>query len=105
MTRRWWAVVCVAGLLAAACTDAKTKSSTDAGLGDPGNCVVVDMASSPEKIDLMTALAKTFNGSKIAKVGSDCIFVRPQKKSSGAAAQRLYTNWDESIDGPRPVIW
>ena len=105
MSRRWWAVFCVAGLLVAACTEAKTKSATDAGLGDPGNCIVVDMASSPEKIDLMTSLAKAFNASNLAKLGSDCVFVRPQKKSSGAAAQLLYTNWDEKIDGPRPVVW
>jgi Ca-activated chloride channel family protein len=105
MTKQWWAVLCLAGLLAAACTEAKPKSPADVGLGDPGNCVVVDMASSPEKIDLITALAKAFNGSKLAKLGNECIFVRPQKKSSGGAAQLLYTNWDETIDGPRPVVW
>ena len=104
--RRWWAVVCLAGLLAGACTETKPKSTTpDAGLGDPGNCIVVDMASSPEKIDLMTALAKAFNGTSQAKLGSDCIFVRPQQKSSGGAAQLLYTNWDETTNGPRPVVW
>jgi Ca-activated chloride channel family protein len=63
------------------------------------------MASSPEKIDLMTALAKAFNGSPLAKLGAECIFVRPQKKSSGGAAQLLYTNWDEAVEGPRPVVW
>jgi Ca-activated chloride channel family protein len=105
MTKRWWALVCVAGLVAGACTEAKTKLPGDTGLGDPGNCIVVDMASSPEKIDLMTALAKAFNGTDRAKLGNECIFVRPQKKSSGAAAQLLYTNWDEAVDGPRPVIW
>ena len=26
-------------------------------------------------------------------------------KSSGAAAQLLSTNWDEGVDGPRPVVW
>jgi Ca-activated chloride channel family protein len=105
MTKRWGAVLCLASLLAAACTEAKPKSPADTGLGDPGSCVVVDMASSPEKIDLMTALAKAFNGSGLAKLGNDCIFVRPQKKSSGGAAQLLYTNWNESVDGPRPVVW
>src|SRR5258708_30525365 len=54
---------------------------------------------------LMTALAKTFNSSNAAKLGNECIFVWPQKKSSGLAAQLLYTNWDESVDGPRPVVW
>ncbi|MEY2451043.1 MAG: Ca-activated chloride channel [Acidimicrobiaceae bacterium] len=105
MSRRWWAVVCLAGLFAAACTSAKEPTSIDPGLGDPGDCIVVDVASSPEKIDLMTTLAKTFNGSKLATVDNQCIFVRPQKKSSGGAAQLLYTNWDEAVDGPRPVVW
>ena len=63
------------------------------------------MATSPEKGDLMTSLAKAFNGTDEAKLGNDCIFVRPQNKSSGAAAKLLYTNWDESVDGPRPVVW
>ena len=105
MTKRWWALVCLVGLVTAACTEAKTKSANDPGLGDPGNCIVVDMASSPEKIDLMTTLAKAFNGTDQARLGNDCIFVRPQKKSSGGAAQLLYTNWDESAEGPRPVVW
>src|SRR4051794_95378 len=105
MTKRWWAVLCLAGLVAAACTEAKTPTTSDPGFGNPGDCIVVDMASSPEKIDLMNALAKKFNGTARAKLGSDCIFVRPQKKSSGGAAQLLYTIWDEKVDGPRPVIW
>ena len=37
-------------------------------LGDPGDCVVVDMAVSPEKIDLMTDLARAFNGSDAAEL-------------------------------------
>jgi Ca-activated chloride channel family protein len=104
--RRWWGLVLIALLVASACVEAK-KANPDAasGLGDPGDCIVVDMASSPEKIDLMVDLAKSFNGTKAAKLGDKCVFVRPQKKSSGAAAQLLYTNWDESIDGPRPVVW
>jgi len=95
--------MCLAGVMAAACTEA--TPTDDNGLGDPGDCVVVEMASSPEKIDLMTALAKTFNDGDLAKLGDECIFVRPQRKSSGAAAQLLYTSWDESVDGPRPVVW
>jgi len=87
----------------AACTSSGKKSNN--GLGDPGNCIVVDVATSPEKGDLMLSLAKSFDGSDQAKLGKDCIFVRPQNKSSGAAAQLLYTNWNEATDGPRPVVW
>ncbi len=31
--------------------------------------------------------------------------VRVQNKSSGAAEQLLANGWDESVEGPRPVIW
>ena len=103
--RRWWATAAVLLVVVGACTNAKTRGASDNGLGDPGNCIVVDMAVSPEKIDLILNLAKSFNGTKQAKLGDKCIFVRPQKKSSGAAAQLLYTNWDENIDGPKPVVW
>jgi Ca-activated chloride channel family protein len=92
----------VAALLVAACTSSEKSSEAPA---DPGNCVVVDVATSPEKGDLMASLAKEFNGSDKARLGKDCIFVRPQNKASGAAAQLLYTNWDESAAGPRPVVW
>src|SRR3954453_14769153 len=93
--------------LAAACSSpsSNSSSSADSGVGDPGKCVVVDVTTSPEKNDLMLALAKSFNASKEAKVGSDCVFVRPQKKSSGAAANLLSTSWNESTDGHRPVVW
>ncbi len=102
--KRWAPVLLVALLVAAACTEAKSPDA-GAGLGDPGDCIVVDMAVSPEKSDLITALAKAFNKSDLAKVDGDCIFVRPQKKSSGGAAQLLYTNWNEATEGPRPVVW
>ena len=78
---------------------------TDTGLENPGDCVVVDMAVSPEKIDLLQDLARTFNASDEAKVGDQCIFVRPQRKSSGAAMTLLAEDWDEAVEGPKPVIW
>src|SRR3954465_15901155 len=92
-------------LVASACGTETGDADNPTDLGDPGDCIVVDMASSPEKIDLMTTLAKAFNGTDRAKVGKQCVFVRPQKKSSGGAATLLYTNWDESTEGPKPVIW
>ena len=109
--RRWLALLVVTLLLTTACSEADRLGGdgSDAELGDPGDCVVVDMAVSPEKSDLLTALAKAFNGTDQARVsgpdGDDCVFVRPQRKSSGGAAQLLYTNWDETVDGPRPVVW
>lgn len=113
MTRRIAAlvlgVVLAAG--AVACSTGGDESSSDTvaedGLlgEDPGDCVVVDMAVSPEKIDLMTDLARTFNDSDDAQLGDDCIFVRPQRKSSGGSEQLLRDGWDEAVEGPLPVIW
>jgi Ca-activated chloride channel family protein len=97
-------VVC--GLLAACASEGDDDSAGGgAGLEDPGDCVVVDVASSPEKIELLTDLAERFNASDEAAVGEDCVFVRVQRKSSGAAEQLLAGGWDESIEGPRPVVW
>ena len=70
-----------------------------------GNCIVVDITVSPEKIDLINDLARTFNGSKDPRVNNKCIAVRPQSKASGGAMQALADGWDETIEGPRPVVW
>ena len=75
-------------------------------LGDPGDCVVVDLAVSSEKATLMTELAREFNGSDEAALeGGRCAFARPQTKASGLAADLLSTEWDENLEGPRPVVW
>lgn len=76
------------------------------GVNDPGDCkAVVDLASSPEKIDLVTELAKSFNQTK-TKVGDTCVFVRPKSRSSGEAMQLLASGWDQGAEGaPAPVIW
>jgi Ca-activated chloride channel family protein len=105
------AALVAGGLLAAAACSGGDDSGGDgdaegqAGLEDPGDCVVVDVASSPEKLDLLGDLAESFNRSDAATIGDDCVFVRIQNKSSGAAEQLLANGWDESVEGPRPVIW
>ena len=95
------------GLLTAACT--AQSSSDDDVIGnaddDPGDCIVVDLSVSPEKVQLLTELAQDFNGSDEAKLGNECVFARVQSKSSGGAAQLLAAEWDEDTEGPRPVIW
>lgn len=99
-------VLAVLALVAAACGGDDPESAGDGpDVGDPGDCVVVDAAISPEKIDLVTDLARTFNASEDARDGDTCWFVDPRRKSSGAGAQALYNGWDEAIDGPLPVIW
>ncbi|HEX6236495.1 MAG TPA: substrate-binding domain-containing protein [Acidimicrobiales bacterium] len=102
-----------AWLVAALLLVAATACSGDDGDGgnggtaadDPGDCLVVDVASSPEKIELLDDLAGTFNESDAAALGDDCVFVRVQRKASGEAEQLLAGGWDEQVEGPRPVIW
>jgi len=109
MGTRWALALVTGGLIAAAtaCSGGGDGGAEDnAGLEDPGDCVVVDIASSPEKLELLGALAESFNGSDAARMPNDgCAFVRVQNKSSGAAEQLLANGWDEAVDGPRPVIW
>jgi len=105
-------------LVAAACTVTSGSGSGGSGSGGSGSggdgngaqaapkgCTTVDVASSPEKFELLTDLAKTFNSSKDAKTGG-CTFVRILKKSSGEAMALLTDGWpDETTNGPKPVVW
>ena len=86
----------------AACT---TGGDIDLGSDDGNDCTKVDVAASPEKVDLLTALAGEFNDSDDADVGGKCARVRIARKSSGAAATALAEGWDEAVEGERPVIW
>ena len=108
-TWRWWGAFLASALVvtAAACGGGDDDDGGDEGsLEDPGDCVPVDLASSPEKLELMTDLADDFNGSDAADMdGGDCAFVRVQSKSSGFAESLLAEGWDENVEGPRPVIW
>ena len=64
------------------------------------------MEVSPEKVDLLTDLAKRFNDSDRANVDDECISVRVTQKSSGEGASLLAEDWpDPKANGPRPVIW
>ncbi|MEO1057908.1 MAG: extracellular solute-binding protein [Actinomycetota bacterium] len=107
--RRRTAALIALGLVAAACSTATDDGgdSQEGDLdGDPGDCIVVDMAVSSEKITLLTELANDFNDSDDADLDGDCIFVRPQRKASGAAAQLIVDGWpNPEIEGPPPVIW
>ena len=71
----------------------------------PEGCATVDVASSPEKFELLTRLAGSFNDSREAK-NNGCAFVRVHRKSSGGTAQVLADGWrDIQANGPQPVIW
>lgn len=104
---RFGAIGLAVALAAAGCS---FKSSSDGStssdpFADPGDCTVIDVAVSSEKIDLMTELAKDFNGSDDAELADGCAFVRPRSKASGGAMDLLATSWDEETEGARPVIW
>ncbi len=112
MRRQWLAAaLCVAALTASGCVSLKSKSTTSGGGGTlenvPKGCVAVDMATSPEKFDLLTDMAKRFNGDKGAKIpGGGCALVRIEKVSSGTAMSRLAAGWPEDpANGPRPIVW
>ena len=104
-TRRITALLLAVGLVASSCGSSGNKGTPQDGFGDPGDCTVIDMAVSSEKIDLMTALAKSFNGSNDAKLGNGCAFVRPFSKASGGATDLLANTWPETGENERPVIW
>ncbi len=117
MARRRLLAVLVAAGLAVGCvgggsTDGGSDGAAGDGpgsgfdLGDAGDCVVVDMAVSSEKVELLGELARTFNESDEAQVGDRCVFVEPRNVASGAAATLLAEGWpDEAAEGPRPVVW
>ena len=94
MTRtlhRTFAALVALGLLAAACT-AKEGAIDDGNVDDdPGDCIVVDLSVSPEKVDLLTELAQDFNGSDEA-TGRRPVRLRPRAEQAlrrrGAAARR-----------------
>jgi Ca-activated chloride channel family protein len=102
-------------LLAAACTaaddsagddDDVTTASTDRADVDTGDCIVVDMAVSSEKIALLEDLADQFNASPSAEVNERCIVVRPRSVASGLAATLIPEGWpDPEANGEPPVIW
>ncbi|MDQ1395837.1 MAG: Ca-activated chloride channel, partial [Acidimicrobiaceae bacterium] len=92
--------------LVAACTPSTKSSGGQSGGTVPSGCTGVDVASSPEKFDLLSTLAGTFNKSKDAKVNGTCAFLRINKVSSGTAEQFLANGWQESDTSvPKPVIW
>lgn len=108
-TPRPVALLVVAATLVASCSNGGgSDEMAEEGnpLGDPGDCIVVDLAVSSEKAALMAQLAQEFNSSEASDLGDGrCAFARPQTKASGAAADLLAEGWDEQVEGPRPVVW
>lgn len=79
----------------------KSSQSTSA----PKGCATIAVASSTEKVELLTKLAQEFNTSSAAKSGG-CVFVQIKGIASGASASLLSEGWpDEATNGPKPVIF
>jgi Ca-activated chloride channel family protein len=77
-----------------------------APIASADSCVTVDIASSPEKLTLLTDLGTRFSNSSEGNVGGTCITIRVEKVSSGAGEILLRNDWpNPSKNGPRPVIW
>ncbi|HUR78544.1 MAG TPA: extracellular solute-binding protein [Acidimicrobiales bacterium] len=95
--------LCVALLTTAACS----VDGNDADGASPSGCTSVALATSPEKLDLLTGLAKSFNeNGDDNEVAGKCSFVRVTKVSSGVGATLLSDGWtDEAQNGPKPVVW
>jgi Ca-activated chloride channel family protein len=92
-------------LIATVIATATVQVLTAAGAG-AADCIVVDMEVSPEKVDLLTSLAKRFNDSDRANLDDECITVRVAKKASGEGASLLADDWpDPKSNGARPVVW
>ncbi len=97
--------VLVASIVAACGGDDDDAAPDDLQNADPGDCIVVDMAVSSEKIVLLTTLAEEFNDSG-AEVDGQCIFVRPRSVASGRAAELIPEGWPSpDVNGEPPVIW
>jgi Ca-activated chloride channel family protein len=103
---RFAALGTLLALLVAACSSGGDHGRASGGLENvPKGCEAVDIAVSPEKVTLLTDLARSFNNSDAAKKGG-CAVVRVQRKSSGEGMQLLADGWPNvDVNGPRPVVW
>lgn len=97
---RFSALATAIGLVAAGCVPSLGDSADG-----PGDCAAVYASVSSEKIQLMTELASEFNDDDFEIADGTCVYVEVQSKASGLGAQLLVDGWDETIEGPRPVIW
>jgi Ca-activated chloride channel family protein len=103
------AMALLSALTLAACVQGETEepeTEGEVGFENTGDCIVVPMAVSSEKIDLLTDLAGQFNAAPEAEVDGRCVIVQPRTVASGLATSLLAENWpDPEADGPEPVIW
>lgn len=105
--RSRWRLFAITAALAVAAAACSVGDGDEFGSDGeiPEGCAAVEVASSPEKVELLTELANQFNDSDAAREGG-CAFVRVTRGSSGATATLMSQNWpDPETNGPQPVIW
>ena len=96
----------IGALLALGLLVPATVAVASGAAGAGGGCTTVDIASSPEKLELLTDLAKRFAESDESEVDGQCARVKVARVSSGAGASLLAADWPKpKVNGPRPVIW
>lgn len=92
-------------LVASAC--GYRQPSTEIHLGDPGRCVPVDVAASPDTASLLGDAASHFNGSPAASLPNGaCAFVQVETVDSPVALRELLADWPDAEQlGPAPAAW
>ena len=115
----------VIGVIVAAALFSRCKINTggdgESGADIPKGCAAIEVASSPEKVDLLTELAEEFNDSDEADVDGTCAFVRvasgcppapaptalaegwPTRRSSGPQPGHLVAGRQRVGRGPQPA--
>ncbi len=71
---------------------------------DKADCTQVVVTASPEKARVLGEVVAEYNAAN-PQVAGTCVYAQVVRKGSGAAASALAEGWDESTDGPRPVVW
>ena len=107
--------VAIAVLAAAGCTSfssgetaptSAAPASTDLSTANPGDCITVDVAVSPEKIVLLTELAQTFNDQRNTRSTAGACSSGRRRSRRARRRRSLAAGWaDPAANGPQPVIW
>ena len=86
--RRTVLLLVAVALTAAGCSFDPGSGGDGSPQSAPKGCITVDVASSPEKVELFTDLARRFNDSSAAKEGG-CRFVRVLRYMSGETMKMM----------------
>lgn len=100
----WAVATAVLALTAGAAACSPGAKPGGQGPTSPPNAVQVVIASSPEKVTLLSELADEFNARKV-EVNAKPVFVKVQKTSSGTGADLLVADWPDSAGQDKPTVY